>query len=89
MRNERDNFPVIVASPSSGIVRTKPCEEDKENIIFDLDRMYLDGKVEYARKQKNPFEGLLSFRKNRAIKHKRRNQFDAMIQRKAGLVPEL
>ena len=89
MRNERDNFPVIVASPSTGIIKTKACEEDKDNIIFDLDRMYLDGKVEYARQRKNPFQDLLSFRKNRAIKHKKRNQFDVMIQRKAGLVPGL
>ena len=86
MREERDNLPVVVASPTNGPVNTKKIVDEHEDLDVDFERLYMGGRVEYVRPNPKPvFYKLKSWRYAKARDHKRRGQQDAQILRQAGL----
>ena len=82
-REERENFPVVVASPSIGKTTAAAIGEDED---VDFDTMYYGGKVEYRRPKKpNFYESFRSYKVSRMYKNRVRNQPRAQLLRQAGL----
>ncbi|XP_041351876.1 28S ribosomal protein S5, mitochondrial-like isoform X2 [Gigantopelta aegis] len=79
LREDMDNIPVVVASPSDGSVRTDPVEE--EDLKFE--NLYFRGRVPYIRPKPRPFfESLPSWRVKRFQLYKIRNQAACQQERK-------
>ena len=82
----RADLPVVVASPSDGIVRDQQLIDEEEDLEMDYDRLYFGGKVEYKRPKKlTVFAKLRSYRYHKAEKYMRRNQAGCKTLRDAGL----
>jgi hypothetical protein len=80
LRNEMDNLPVVLASPSSG--KTREIDRDED---LDFNRLYYGGKVPYIKEKPRPFyEKSYSWRnwKKKEL-WKTRNQFKSQIVRLA------
>ena len=82
----RADLPVVVASPSDGIVRDQQLIDEEEDLEMDYDRLYFGGKVEYKRPKKLPvYAKLRSYRYKKAENYMRRNQASCKTLRDAGL----
>ena len=68
-RSENDNFPKLLAAPSSGITRTPEPEE-----VLDFDRLHMDGKVFWTKKYRPFYLDLPGPVKRRQERHRYRNQ---------------
>ncbi|XP_064622370.1 small ribosomal subunit protein uS5m-like [Lineus longissimus] len=81
LRNEMDNLPVVLASPSSGKTRSIGRDED-----LDFNRLYYGGKVPYIKPKPRPFYEKLRSWRNWKKKElwKSRNQAKCQIVRLAG-----
>lgn len=85
-RKERDNLPVVVASPSNGIAENSELKDEEEDLQVDFERLYYGGKCELKRRPKKWFfENTKSWKKKSAEMHAVRNQPQAQILRRAGL----
>lgn len=85
-RKERDNLPVVVASPTSGVVREAELKDEEEDLEVEFDRLYFGGRCELQRPPKKWFYSKFkSYKKKKAEMHAVRNQPDAQILRRAGL----
>jgi len=59
MRPEEDYYPRLVASPSDGKVRTQA--EIEHNEVLDFKMMSYEGHLPMERKNRNPFEGHITW----------------------------
>lgn len=85
-RKERDNLPVVIASPSSGVVREDELKDEEEDLEVEFDRLYYGGKCELQRPPRQWFYSKSrSWKKKKAEMHAIRNQPGAQILRRAGL----
>ena len=86
LREERDNLPVVVASPSDGIISDKELTNEEEDVEMDFERLYYGGKTEYVRPDKGRFyEKYKSFKKKTERMHKKRGQMEAKLLRDCNL----
>jgi len=86
LRKEKGNLPVVVASPSSGVVNETELKDEEEDLEVNFDRLYYGGKCELIRPPKQKFyHKLKSWKKKTAEVHAMRNQLQAQILRKSGL----
>lgn len=85
-RKERDNLPVVIAAPSTGIVNSEPLKDEAEDLEVDFERLYYGGKCELVQPPKKPFYFYdKSWKIKSADVHAARNQPQAQLMRRAGL----
>ena len=86
LSKEREEVPIVVASPTSGIVAKKELRDEDDDLEMDFSRLYYNGKVELKRPPRQPFyHKERSYGYYKARIHKKRNQAKCLIRRKAGL----
>ena len=84
-RDETDNRPVIVASPTTAVTKEK-LEDEVEDLEVSFERLYYGGKCELEKPKKRWFyENFESHKKKSARDHSMRNQPQLQILRKADL----
>jgi len=88
-RRERENLPVVVASPSDGQVSETELKDEDEDLLVDFRRLYFGGRCKLQRPKRLPFYAYgvnaKAWERSLARKHARRNQPHAQIMRMAGL----
>ena len=86
LRREREYFPVLKASPSSGKVKEEQYSNEMEDIEMDYTRLYSGGRTEYRKPPKKPkFWKNPGYIRKLGELHKRRGQMHAQVLRKADL----
>ena len=87
MRPERENYPVVIASPV-GKAKKEPLKDEEEDLEVSFDRLYYGGKAEYKRPKRLPiYHGSTSWYIKQRVVQKRRNQPHRQLLRQAGLAP--
>jgi small subunit ribosomal protein S5 len=88
-RKEKSNLPVVIASPSSGVVEQTELKDEEEDLVVDFERLYYGGRCELVKPKRLPFYSYgkmaKSYAKKQAEVHAMRNQPRAQIMRRAGL----
>lgn len=86
---ERNNVPVVLASPEDGKVQEKYYGSERD--VYDLDTLYTKGKLHWTRPQMRPVWERLrftSYQRRMAKEFRRRGQHEAQkVRRLCGLEP--
>jgi hypothetical protein len=89
LSSERNQTPVVVASPEDGKIQAKYYGSERD--VYDLDTLYTKGKLHWTRPKIRPVWetlGFTSFRRKLDQRERRRGQHEAQkVRRLCGLEP--